>query len=321
MAMLTVSLVASLAATALWARHKMVETEAAERARVQASALLIGALDWARLILREDLRSGRIDHLAEPWAIGLEESRLSTFLAADKANSALLDASEDVFLSGRIQDLQARFNVTNLAESGRVNPAALVTWLRLFQQLRLDPGEAARVAERLRFASDPDRQSPAGGNAGIAPKRVEDLQRLGLSSRSWDRLEPYITLLPTPTPINVNTASSDVLQALLPKIDVAQARRVIARREREPFNTIAELAALLPESAADIVDARASVSSRYFQVRGQLRLGQRITQELAVLQRESINDIRIVWRQRSSEHQALDLGNARAGDALLQSQP
>ena len=57
-AMLTVALVASLAAGALWQQWRSVEVEAAERARVQSLWLLTGALDGARLILREDSRSG-----------------------------------------------------------------------------------------------------------------------------------------------------------------------------------------------------------------------------------------------------------------------
>ncbi|MBC7618421.1 MAG: general secretion pathway protein GspK, partial [Candidatus Saccharibacteria bacterium] len=77
--MLTVTLVATSAAAALWQQWRGVEVEAAERARVQSSWLLTGALDWARLILREDARAGGVDHLAEPWAVPLNDARLSSF--------------------------------------------------------------------------------------------------------------------------------------------------------------------------------------------------------------------------------------------------
>jgi hypothetical protein len=59
-----------------------------KRSRVQSAWVLTGALDWARLILREDARSGGADHLGEPWAVPLQEARLSTFLAADRNNTA-----------------------------------------------------------------------------------------------------------------------------------------------------------------------------------------------------------------------------------------
>ncbi|HQS33035.1 MAG TPA: type II secretion system protein GspK, partial [Polaromonas sp.] len=65
-AMLTVTLVATFAASALWQQWRSVEVETAERARVQAGWILTGALDWSRLILREDGRAGGADYLAEP---------------------------------------------------------------------------------------------------------------------------------------------------------------------------------------------------------------------------------------------------------------
>ena len=120
-AMLTVTLVATFAAAAMWQQWRAVEVETAERGRVQSAWILIGALDWSRLILREDGRSGGADHLAEPWAIPLQEARLSTFLAADKNVTQVDDASTDTteaFLSGQITDLQGRLNITNLAEGG-----------------------------------------------------------------------------------------------------------------------------------------------------------------------------------------------------------
>ena len=73
-AMLTVTLVATFAAAALWQQWRGVEVETAERNRVQAAWILLGALDWSRLILREDglNAGGGPDHLAEPWAIALQ---------------------------------------------------------------------------------------------------------------------------------------------------------------------------------------------------------------------------------------------------------
>ncbi len=84
--MLTVTLVATFAAAALWQQWRSIEIETAERARVQSAWILIGALDWSRLILIEDYNAnpGGSDHLAEPWAVPLQEARLSTFLAAEK---------------------------------------------------------------------------------------------------------------------------------------------------------------------------------------------------------------------------------------------
>ena len=59
--MLTVSLVAMLAAGAAWQQWRTIEVESTERQHAQAQWLLLGALDWARIILREDARSGNPD--------------------------------------------------------------------------------------------------------------------------------------------------------------------------------------------------------------------------------------------------------------------
>lgn len=120
LAMLTVTLVATLASAAQWQQWRHVEVEQAERDRLQSGWILTGALDWTRLILREDARTnqntGAADHLAEPWAIGLQEARLSSFLAADKNTDP--PPALDAFLSGDIQDQQSRLNLTNLVNEG-----------------------------------------------------------------------------------------------------------------------------------------------------------------------------------------------------------
>ncbi len=54
MAMIIVTLVVTLAGAMVWQQWRAVQVEAAERARTQSAWILTGALDWARLILRED---------------------------------------------------------------------------------------------------------------------------------------------------------------------------------------------------------------------------------------------------------------------------
>ena len=119
MAMLVVTLVAALSSAALWQQWRGVEVETAERSRLQSSWILQGAVDWARLILREDARTGTTDHLGEPWAVPLQEARLSTFLAAERNTSEILDTQLDAFLSGQLTDLQGRLNVINLVQAGK----------------------------------------------------------------------------------------------------------------------------------------------------------------------------------------------------------
>ena len=100
LAMLILTLVATMASGMVWQQWRAIQVESAERARTQSAWILSGALDWARLILREDARTGGADHLGEPWAVPLAEARLSSFLAADRDNNSAAESDGlEAFLS------------------------------------------------------------------------------------------------------------------------------------------------------------------------------------------------------------------------------
>lgn len=299
-AMLTVTLVATFAAAALWQQWRSIEVETAERTRIQASWVLTGALDWARLILREDARAGGADHLAEPWAVALQEARLSTFLAADKGSATTdTDAgAENAFLSGQIIDLQSLLNVNNLVDGNRVSEPALRAFTRLYELLGLPPQELNKLVENLRFASDGSADNRSGGFAPLAPQRVEQLAWLGLPASSVAALLPYVTVLPSRTPVNLNTASAEVIYASVAGLSLADAQRLVTERDRSHFRTVADAAKLVGNGLeAAFSDGQVGVASRFFEVRGRLRLDQLVVEERSVLQRDGL-DVRTLQRER-----------------------
>lgn len=300
--MLVVALVATLASAALWQQWRHTEVEQAERARLQARWILTGALDWARLILREDARTnlntGAGDHLAEPWAVGLEEARLSSFLAADKAQS--LPDDLDAFLSGDITDLQSRLNASNLVRDGLLSEPDLRTWVRLFDQLGLNTTELRQAASQLvaaQRAQTARSNTPDGGNTAppLVPQRVAQLSWLGLSAATLQRLAPFVTVLPERTAVNLNTASAEVLVASVAGLDLATARRTVTQRALQPFKTLADAGGLLPANA--LKDGEHSTSSRYFLVTGRLRLNTGTVAEQSLVQRNGL-DVKTLWRER-----------------------
>ena len=299
-AMLTVALVATLASAALWQQWRGLEIETAERARLQSQWILNGALDWARLILREDARAGGADHLAEPWAVPLEEARLSTFLASSNSPVDALDTSttlSQTFLSGDITDLQSRMNVRNLVDGSKVSESALASFARLFNKLQLPAAELALLAENLRFALDTSPENRNGGLAPLMPQRVSQLVWLGVSARSVAILSPYITLLPVPTPVNLNTASATVLAAVIPRVDPAQAQRLVALRDGRHFRALADVTTALGEPAELLTEAQHSISSQFFEIHGQLRLDKVVVQQHSVVQRQGL-DVKALWTDR-----------------------
>lgn len=303
-AMLTVALVATFAAASLWQQWRSIEVETAERARVQSGWILTGALDWARLLLREDARpgAGNADYLGEPWAVPLQEARLSSFLAAEK--NVTQDAGQEVldaFLSGQIIDLQSLLNVTNLVDNGKVSQTDLECFSRLFDLLGLPQAELDKLVENLRFASDVSANNRSSPMAPLLPQRVEQLVWLGVAPATVAAMEPYVTILPQRTTVNLNTASAEVIFAAVAGLDMAEAQRLVAERQRTHFRTVADAQKLLSGGPAAMPEGQAPVgiATRFFDVRTRLRLDQLVVEEHAVVRRDGV-DVTVLYRERGA---------------------
>ena len=300
-ALIIVTLVVTLAASMVWQQWRAVQVETAERARMQSSWILQGALDWARLILREDARSGRPTALTEPWATPLAEARLSTFLAADKNNNAEDDGPE-AFLSGSISDAQARFNLANLVDAaGKLSQPDLEALERLCQTVGLSTDVATRIAAGLRDAQAAGTGS--NGNAPLRPRTLAQLAWLGLDAATITALEPYATLLPTRTPVNANTAAREVLAAVIKGLDLATAERLVQLRQRDPFKTLQAVETQIP-GLGPLNGQQVSVVSSYFEVRGRLRLDDRVLEQRSLVFRSGL-DMQVLHREQVSTVEGL----------------
>ncbi len=301
-AMLTVTLVATFAAAAMWQQWRAIEVETAERARIQSAWILSGALDWSRLILIEDARAGGADHLSEPWAVPLEEARLSTFLAADRNVAQQEDASTDMqeaFLSGRIIDLQSRLNLANLVNASTVVETAQAQFARLFSQLGLPPRELELLVQGLRHAQEPAHSSAADNAATpLLPRTPEQLTWLGLQPGTVAVLAPHVALLPERKPVNLNTAGVEVLLAAIEGLDMAGANKLVGVRQQQALRSLDDAQKLLGpqvQLSADLHDVRSS----YFEVQGQLRLGTMAVHERSMVRRQGVEAFTL-WRDRGA---------------------
>lgn len=293
-AMIIVTLVSTLAAAMVWQQYRAVQVEGAERARTQAALILQGALDWARLILREDARANQtqqVDHLGEVWAVPLAEARLSTFLAADRNNNS--EDGPEAFLSGAIEDAQARYNLRNLVGGPAVPPAELRALQRICDSVGVPVNVASTLADALRQALG---TTVAGQHPPLPPPSLDQLGWLGLSASHLDRLRPRVILLPVATPLNLNTASRELLATVFDGMDLASAQRLVQARQTKPFQTVQDVLTLVPASA-QIDGTRASVSSNFFEISGRLRLEDRLLEERSLVQRRGL-DMVAIYRQR-----------------------
>jgi general secretion pathway protein K len=316
-AMLAVALVTTLASAALWQQWRQVEIETAERGRSQTSLMMTGAMDWTRLILREDAISAQgaaVDHLGEPWALPVQESKLSTFLSQDQQ---WREGDAEVFLSGQISDAQSRMNVMNLLDSGQVSPKVLARFAVLFERLNLPLAELQTMAQQLQrsqqsitpsatgsaasggsAAASSSGSSAASGAGPLMPQQTAQLVWLGLSPASLTALQPHITLLPEATPVNLNTASAEVLSAAIAGLDLASARQLVQQRQRGHWTSLNAAQQALGPSGRLLDEQQHSVRSRYFEVHGRMRIDQVVQQELALVRRDG-NQVRMLWRIQS----------------------
>jgi general secretion pathway protein K len=304
LAMLILTLVATMAAGMIWQQWRAIQVESAERARAQSAWILVGALDWARLILREDARTGGADHLGEPWAVPLAEARLSSFLAVDRDNNSVAESDDiEAFLSGTIIDAQSRWNLRKLiAADGKIDPAQLRVLQRLCEQAG-PPGDTAdRIAAALSRAWAPAAPASAGAapaEAAIAPTRLAELAWLGIDAETLRGLEPWVILLPaTDTRVNVNTAPAEVIAAAVDGMSLGAAQRLIQERQSTPLRdlNLAATRAYFPTEPQTTLDG-VGVSSRYFIVQGRLRVGERALEERSLIERRQL-DILVLARER-----------------------
>ncbi len=323
-AMLAVALVTTLASAALWQQWRQVEIETAERGRSQTSLMMTGAMDWTRLILREDAISAQgaeADHLGEPWALPVQESKLSTFLSQDQQ---WREGDAEVFLSGQITDAQSRMNVMNLLDNGQVSLKVLTRFAVLFERLNLPLAELQTMAQQLQRSQQGIAASAAGstvpqGSASasssassvsssassaasvagpLMPQQTAQLVWLGLSPASLAALQPHITLLPEATPVNLNTASAEVLSAAIVGLDLASARQLVQQRQRGHWTSLNAALQAMGPSGRLLDEQQHSVRSRYFEVHGRMRIDNVVQQELALVRREG-SQVRMLWRIQS----------------------
>ena len=277
-AVLVVALATSVATYLLWQQSLWTRQIENLSARAQGDALARGAAVWAAAILAED--DPAIDHLGELWARGMPAF-----------------AAEAAQLAGTITDEQSKFNVNNLAREGGVAPQDLVAFQRLLAAVGLPPGLAEAVVDWL----DPDDEVMAPNGAEdpyylaldppyrAANHRVIDIAELarvkGFDAAIVARLAPFVTALPEETPVNVNTAPAQVLQALVPGISAEDARRLVEVRAKRPFASRDDFLKALPQRPSAPIDAQIDIKSRFFGAEATVRLGRVVAGYRALLRR------------------------------------
>jgi len=172
----------------------------------QAQALALGAEASILVALRRDMIDApEGDHFAERWAQAAQDE---VVLATGKFSITLSDA-------------RGRFDLNSLSLGGL---AQQQIFARLSTTIGLSDRAALTISQHL-----------------VQRGSVRNLSEIdGLDPADRDMLKPYVSLLTTRRPLNVNTAEETVLAAVLGS--VSSARQLIKLRARNGFLTKADLA-------------------------------------------------------------------------------
>jgi len=287
---LFVAALATMIITGLFYRQfVLLRTIENQQLTSQSRLLLRGALDWGRAILREDANRSQYDALSEPWSQPLAETRLDQL--GESASLAALAT-----IAGSMEDAQSRLNLRNLVENGQVVERELAALRRLVLLLQLPEQTADLIALRMAQALPP---VPAADAAGPATRAEDEQTRPlplmlpqdmagieGIDPAAVGRLAPYIVVLDERTAVNANTASPEVIAARVPELTLAEARTLVAERDRlSYFNNTGEVRTRLGNKGALVTDSELSTASRFFFIRGEVKLDRAITRMEALVKR------------------------------------
>ena len=302
-ALLLTTLAITIVASLFWQQQVQVRSIENQRLQLQKQWILRGALDWSALILRADAATSGADHLGEPWAVPLAETRLDQYVENGQADSDAGDAK----LSGGMIDAQSRFNLNNLATAGQLNIAELAVFRNLLGELRLNPGLAQAVAEAVAAgqpkAAVPGAPVQAAGadDARPHPMRIEYVDDLlsvpGITPEIVSKLKDFVVVLPGTTLINANTAPVEVLAAKLQTIDTlssADATTLVASRDKAFLKDKCDIGLRLGKGEMTC-NGPLEVQTSYFLVNGKVSMNRAGLEVQALMKRESAAMPRVLW--------------------------
>lgn len=299
-ALLLTTLAVTLVASLFWQQQVQVRSIENQRLQLQKQWILRGSMDWASLILREDAKKSSVDYIGEPWSVPLAETHLDDYVDEKSSN----DNTGDVVLSGSINDAQARYNLTNLASNGVINPVEVNTLRRLLANLKLNPSLAQIIADRIaatqtKMIDSSSAQSQTSNPNSSAVHQIgieqnEDLLSVpGFTIETFKKIKDFVIVLPHPTPVNVNTAPVEVLAASVDALSMSDAAQLVASRDHAYFKDPGDFNARL--SGKILAANNIATYSNFFLANGNVRINHASLKKQALIERNFMIGNRIIW--------------------------
>jgi general secretion pathway protein K len=220
------------------------------------------------------------------------------------------------FLSGAIEDAQGKFNLRNLVNVPapgvlQLNVAQIAAFQRLLQTVGIDGQLAKPIALQVRagllqsatrfqapspvgrtqpqqiggnvagnYTDNPGLEDP-GADSGPAALQMTSADALlnvpGFTPEMLVRLRPFVTVLPTLTSVNMNTAPAEIVSAIVPGMSLSSAQAFVSRRETVFFRNSGDVELALRGAGAPLTADAAmgqiptDVTTSYFFVHGRVK--------------------------------------------------
>nr|WP_179744942.1 type II secretion system minor pseudopilin GspK [Paraburkholderia bryophila] len=313
-ALLVVALSAILVSGMLWRQQVQIRRIENQRLLSQAQWVSRGALDWTRLILRsEGDTSAGITYLGGLWGVPIAKTRLSDFLgqigearSAQGAETYLSGSIEDAQSKFNLRNLVSspapgvmQLNVEQIASYQRLlvslgisGQLAKATALQVRASLGQSATRFQTITSTNGTAPTPTPQGGATGgtftdkpgmedsndNSAQAPLQLTSVDSLldipGYTPETVARLRPFVTVLPTVSAVNMNTASAEVIAAIVPGMSLSSAQAFVARRQTVFFHNASDVMLALQGAGAQQVSIdpnQLDVNTSYFLIHGRVQ--------------------------------------------------
>jgi general secretion pathway protein K len=266
-ALLIAAVVAVIAGAMLTRQTVFTRSLEAEQLRVQGQWLLQGSLERSRQMLWEARQKDVLTRLDQPWAY----AQRGTF-------------------EGRIEDEQGKFNLRNLVNRQLPDAEQLQSFERLCRTLGVDPAVSRRISQRVIGSYEVPAKYPM-------LRSVDELSAIeGLDPVLLRRLQGYISVLPGQSWVNGNTASAEVLSAVVPQLSLSQAQGLVAERDSgQWFINRGDFVNRLHLPQVAVESVQVGITSEWFRVQGQARREQRRVTIDALLHRPQERQPQVIW--------------------------
>ena len=280
MALLVVAFATMIVSGTFYRQSIIARTVENQTAAAQTYWLMAGAVDWMRVILREDGRASATDHLAEPWAVPLEQTRLND------------DDRDPAWLSGGVKDGQAGINLRNLVGSDGPVAAEVEVLGRLLSVAGLDEGLAEPIAQVIDSAL-----STHSEDIRVFPANIDEIAFTDPELReALVQIRAFVTILPIATPVNANTAPAEVLAARFENVSLIDARRLVASRDRAAFKDLNDVLTRLSDLKPSVPSGQLTVATSFFILDGAIEFRRARLHQRALLHRKS-GTVEVVWKR------------------------